>query len=200
PERQLSHEIYGSLRLTVSLVPELRVDQLAHLVVLDSVESHVGQVDLAVAPAHVDGWLRGHELDQHDAEAVHVALLGQLVALVVHRVDVARRALWDGRHVGDFRRVQARQPKVGDLHVEAVVQQYVVGLHVTVYDLDRVEVRQRLSCFYGDAHPSRPREAALRRTGSVDMVRDCSVGDELVHEHEVAAATGCAAIEDDQVL
>jgi hypothetical protein len=32
------------------------------------------------------------------------------------------------------------------------------------------------------------------------MVRDCSVGDELVHEHEVAAATGCAAIEDDQVL
>ncbi|BAS70274.1 Os01g0136850, partial [Oryza sativa Japonica Group] len=190
PERHLGDEIDRPPRLAVRRVPELRVHQLLHLVALDHVHGHVGQVDVAAAPVHVHRRLGGDELDEHHAEAVHVALVRQLVALVVHRVEVPRRALRRRGHVRGVRREQPGEAEVGHLHVEPFVEEDVVRLHVAVHHLrlHRVEVLQRAGRLDGDAEPRRPVEGGRpRRRAAVQVVGERAVGDELVDEEQVAA-------------
>jgi hypothetical protein len=55
--------------------------------------SSAREVDLGGGAVEVDDLHGGDELQQHDAEAVHVALVGEVEVLVVLRVHVPGRAL-----------------------------------------------------------------------------------------------------------
>lgn len=85
--------------------------------------------------------------------------------------------------------------------MEAVVEQDVVGLDIPVYDLGRdgVEIAERISSLDRDAHPRGPREPCLACTGTVEVVCNSAVGHVLVHEEELSAATGGAAVQGNEV-
>jgi hypothetical protein len=116
-------------------------------------------------------------------------------------INLPRGALWGGGDVRDVEREEAGQPEVGDLDVEVGVEEDVAGLHIAVHDgrLDGVQVGQRGGRLDGDAEAERPRERALRRAVAVQVVRHRAVGHVLVHQKELAAAAGGAAVEQDQV-
>ncbi|BAS95213.1 Os05g0550900, partial [Oryza sativa Japonica Group] len=147
-------------------------------------------------------------LHEHHAEAVHIALVRELVALVVLRIHIPAahgvpwRALRRGGDVRGVTREEAGEAEVGDLHVEVGVEEDVVGLDVAVHDgrrLDGVEVRQRGGGLDGDVEAERPCQGALRRAVAVQVVRDGAVGHELVHQQQLPAAAGRAPVEQHEV-
>jgi hypothetical protein len=88
PERQLGDQRHLLRRRLVGAVPEAEVHQLLQPALLDLVDGHAGQVDVAAAAGQVHGGFGRDELHEHDAEAVHVAPVRQLVALVVLWIHV----------------------------------------------------------------------------------------------------------------
>ncbi|GJN07194.1 hypothetical protein PR202_ga25001 [Eleusine coracana subsp. coracana] len=105
----------------------------------------------------VGGGLAGEELEDDDAEAVHVRLGVGLLQLGQLRRAVPQRA--GGRqHVGvGGGRHEAGQPEVGDLGVVVIVEEDVAGGEVAVDDAHVVvEVRQTTGRALGDDHPCRP--------------------------------------------
>ena len=116
-------------------------------------------------------------------------------------LGVPWRALGRGGDVRDVEGEEAGEAEVGDLDVEVGVEEDVGGLDVAVHDggLDGVEVGERRGGLDGDAEAERPRQRALRGAVPVQVVGDRAVGDELVHQEELAARAGRAAVEHDQV-
>ncbi|KAB8083018.1 hypothetical protein EE612_005090, partial [Oryza sativa] len=201
PESQLGDHGHHLLRRRVGLVAELEVHELLELALLDPVDGHAGQVDLVPLPGDVHRRLRRDELHQDDAEAVHIALVGKLVALVILRIHVPWGALGSGGDVRDVEGEEAGEAKVGDLDVEVGVEEDVGGLDVAVHDgwLDGVEVRERGGRLDGDVEAERPRERALLRAVAVQVVGHRAVGHELVHQEQLPALARRAPVEHHQV-
>jgi hypothetical protein len=203
PERQLGHLVDGGERPRVPVRVQVRVHDVVHAAPADPVHGELRQVHLTGRPGQVDGLHGGDDLHEHDAEAVHVAPVGEVEVLVVLRVDVPRRALRRRGDVGGVpqrRLAQPRQPEVGDLGVVLVVEQDVAGLDVAVVDGRvhlRVQVRDGLGCLGGDAEAHRPRHrrgAAL----PLQVLRQRAVGHELVHQ-DLLPLLDAAAEEADEV-
>ncbi|WVZ78185.1 LOW QUALITY PROTEIN: hypothetical protein U9M48_025936, partial [Paspalum notatum var. saurae] len=128
---------------------------------------HRPRRDVAAAPRrprHVHGPAPRHELQQHDAEAVHVAAVGGDGRVAVLRRDVAQRADQVRRDVRvRGQQHQARQPEVREAGLHGGVQEDVAGLDVAVQDarLGRgVQVRQPARGAARHAEPRRPRQRA----------------------------------------
>lgn len=172
------------------------------LLPLDHVHCHAGQIDLIPLPGDIDSGLRRYELHKHHPEAVHVALLGELIAPMVLGIDVARRALRGGGNVGGIEWEEPREAKVGNFDAEVSVEKNIVGLDVAVDDLwlNGVEVVEGVSGFNRDAHPNVPWEGRLGGQRAMDVVRDCSIGHKFVHEEELATVPRGASIEADEIL
>nr|BAJ97378.1 predicted protein [Hordeum vulgare subsp. vulgare] len=146
----------------------------------------------------------GHELQEHHAEAVHVALVRQVLQPVVLRVHVPHRAAGVDRPLRLLLlRVVAAvvlavaggvqdggQPEVGNLGRPRVVQEDVGGLDVAVDDgrhgvdvhvLDAARGAQR------DGEPAAPRQHRRRHGAAVvELVVEGAVHHELVHQHALA--------------
>jgi hypothetical protein len=88
PERQLGDHRHHLLGRRVRLVAKLQVHELLELAFLDLVDGHAGQVDLVPVSRDVHGRLGGDELHQDHPEAVDVALVRELVALVVLWINI----------------------------------------------------------------------------------------------------------------
>uniref|UniRef100_J3L8I7 Uncharacterized protein n=1 Tax=Oryza brachyantha TaxID=4533 RepID=J3L8I7_ORYBR len=126
---------------------EVTVEHAPELAPAERGEEHGGQGTLAAGAVVVDRLLPGGELHEDDAEAVDVALVGEVAVDEALRVEVAEGALHELDELALAHRPQRRRAEVGDLGVEPVVEQDVEGLHVAVQDRARrrgVQVRQRL--------------------------------------------------------
>lgn len=118
----------------------------------------------------VDGLLAGEELEEDDAEAVDVGLLGEPGGAGVLRVDVADGADDEGGGVGLAGGDAPGYAEVRQVGLEVLVQKDVRGLHVPVDDprvAVMVEVGQALRCPHGDPQPRLPVQLHL-------LVRPCN--------------------------
>jgi len=153
-----------------------------------------GKVDIVGATAEVNGALGREQLEQHDAEAVDVALVRELVVAVVLRVQVPQRPLRAGGDVAQPWLRQPGQPEVRDLAVEPVVQEDVARLDVAVVDGRRgreVQVRDALRRLARDGQALVPPERRAVH-GAVQVVGEGAVGDELVHHQRLLQVDAAA--------
>jgi hypothetical protein len=140
----------------------------------------------------------GEQLQQHDAEAVHVALQRQ-----VARRDVLRRGVAAGAHHarGDVALVSPgpvpRQAEIRELGPVVGVEEDVGGLEVAEDDVLPVEERHAARHVHGDAHARRPRQRL--RGSPEEVVLQAAAQHVLVHQQLVAAGVGAVADELDQV-
>jgi hypothetical protein len=118
------------------LVLDRRVDDVQQRAVPLAQERVVGEADLLPRQRRVEGRPREEHLEEHDAEGVHVGLVGELLPPEVLRVEVPEAALHHGAHV---RLVHRGRPglgeaEVGDLGDPVLVEEDVGGLDVAVDD------------------------------------------------------------------
>ncbi|KAB8118069.1 hypothetical protein EE612_060701 [Oryza sativa] len=178
----------GAHHPLVGAVDERRVDNVVDAPLPDAVERERREVDLRRGAGEVDDLHGGDELEEDDAEAVDVALVGEVEVLVVLRVEVPRRALRRRRDVRQRRLVEAAdgagEAEVGEPGAEVAVEEDVAGLDVAVEDGRPlgVQVGDRRRRLRRDAEPRAPWEPP---TGEV--VGERAVGDELVDEDLLAA-------------
>lgn len=86
--------------------------------------------------------------------------------------------------------------------MESAVEQNVVRFDIAMYDLwfDGMEVGERVRGLDGNGQTDRPGKNPLARSAPVKVVSDGAIGHELVHEEQLTAAVGGAAVEAYQVL
>ncbi|PON59907.1 hypothetical protein PanWU01x14_156260, partial [Parasponia andersonii] len=152
------------------------------------------QIHILLLSVKVDRFHGRQNLNQHHAEAIDIALIGQLKVPVVLGIDVPQRPLRAGEDVAVLCLVvlalfllhQPREPEVGDLGVELLVEQDVARLHVAVVDGghgSRVEVGEALGGLVRDAEAADPADGLeLLGAVAVEVVEEGAVGDELGDE------------------
>lgn len=154
----------------------------------------VHQVLLVARPVEVVRAQPRQQLQQHHAEAVHVALHVQVPRRHVLRRRVAVGADHTRRHVGPpRRRAVLRQPEVRQLRREVRVEEDVGRLEVPVDDLllRRVQEGQPARRADGDLEPRVPCQR-LGRTPPEEMVFQAAFGHELVHQEQLPVLAAVA--------
>ena len=117
-EGKLGHSVHHCVHGGVFFHLEAGVDYIPQVTGRDFRERECRQIHLPLLATEIDDLHRGDDLDQHDAEAVDITLVGEMKVLVVLGVQVAWGALWDRGHVRAFGEDRSRQPEIGDFRIK----------------------------------------------------------------------------------